>query len=747
MNWMITYAWEDTDAVKATGESEVKFGDHFVENADTFAEAEKRTLAYMRSSLARQKNKWDDGRIRHDAIWDVSDYAKTVGKFYKHSKIDDTIRKCIPNHVAGTDVHQIAYDDLVVYVNNFLHKQNQPLAAFGPSTLQYRAGLDIVDQILNRGKRTIVADLCPRFGKTTWAAMVASVLKSQLTVVASYVLTSFTSFDKDLSSFEEFADVVRVDTMTDPLYQSRIEDALFTGKKVFAYLSMCNGGQRQSRIDFLFGLSANRLVFVDEADFGVHKPAQVQPLIDARQDNDIVVLMTGTNSERAVADWKVDYIMTATYPEMLVERKLSLKPRKNETRKLNGFKINRKRDLVAVPVEFYQFDLAGIVAYTKKTLGAAFDSDLLSSWSKFAMSPAQGKGFWMNVLGNVFLGLHGCPETSADIQFRPRGLRNAMMFMSGCMTKENLTLTVDFARQALGPGWVVVEMSGETMTGRKAERLVNQAIDEAEKKNQNVLVLSIAMGQRSFSVSRLTEVYLAYDGGEAGATAQKMSRVLTADGGQNKIGRVISLSFDPNRDDKMDSVVLETAQNLKKAYGGNIRDALTVTLEHIDMFAGGRTGRVRIMLDTYLEQLIAFNRLGRVAGRAADLTGVTEEFIRALAACGGQYARVKQTEATLKGRTGVKKNRTTTATPKGASWEKLMSKAREAVTTIVENADVLIDGTQSRDVDAAIATVDADQEYQDSIKKEFRMPWSLVRDCLTEGIINLDFIELSRRSN
>ena len=42
-------------------------------------------------------------------------------------------------------------------------------------------------------------------------------------------------------------------------------------KQVVAFLSMCTGGKRQSKIDYLFGKDLDRLVIVDEADFGVHR--------------------------------------------------------------------------------------------------------------------------------------------------------------------------------------------------------------------------------------------------------------------------------------------------------------------------------------------------------------------------------------------------------------------------------------------------------------------------------------------
>ena len=49
---------------------------------------------------------------------------------------------------------------------------------------------------LSEGKQVIMSDLCARFGKTIWAGVLARELESRLIVIASYVLTSFASFEK-----------------------------------------------------------------------------------------------------------------------------------------------------------------------------------------------------------------------------------------------------------------------------------------------------------------------------------------------------------------------------------------------------------------------------------------------------------------------------------------------------------------------------------------------------------------------
>ena len=316
MAYTICYVWEDLDAPEA----EQKFGDHFSE-APTLEQAFTETERYVRGSLGRQKHKFDEGRVVLHKLWDVTEYAKHKGRFGKHQKIDDVIRPAIPNHIQA-DVHRIDADTLIACVNEELAKHNQPLPVAGLSQNQYDSAVNVLDAI-DAGKRTIVAELCARFGKTIWSGAMVRQTNADLTIVASYVLTSFASFKKDLTSFEQFKKLVIVDTGK-PDYQEKIKDGLTQGHQVVAFLSMCSGTNRQQKIDYLFKQKCAKLVLVDEADFGVHKSNQSQPLIDARTSDDVVVLMTGTNGDKAAGIWPVDHYLSVTYPELLMEKRLTI---------------------------------------------------------------------------------------------------------------------------------------------------------------------------------------------------------------------------------------------------------------------------------------------------------------------------------------------------------------------------------------------------------------------------------------
>jgi hypothetical protein len=311
---MICYLWFEKDKP-----DEAKFGERWV-----FAgqDPEKEVWKRIKNSVGVRKDLIRDGTIQLECIWDVTDYAKKVGRYYVHGKVDDKIRPSIGYRKGSTgEVHELSATEIKTKVNKVLSKLGQALPVAGLSQNQHDAALNVLTAI-HQGKRTIVAELCARFGKTIWSGAMIRETNADLTIVASYVLTSFASFEKDLTSFEQFKDLVLIDTANED-YQEVVAAGLAQGKQVVALLSMCSGSNRQKKINFLFEQPCARLVLVDEADFGVHRANQSRPLIEARQDNDVVVLMTGTNGDKAAGTWAVDHYLSVTYPELLIEKRLN----------------------------------------------------------------------------------------------------------------------------------------------------------------------------------------------------------------------------------------------------------------------------------------------------------------------------------------------------------------------------------------------------------------------------------------
>lgn len=739
---MMTYAWFDTEQALC----ETKFGDHFVPGLTTLDEAVEHTMKYIRGQFPRRGSYFDSQKVLK-MVWDVSEIAKTKKKFYSHSHIDDVVRSCIPGMpgTQGREFHAVSFDIVVHAVNTYIARSMQALPIVGLTQWQYNDVGEVMLEI-DAGKRTILAELCARYGKTLWGGALAIETGAKITIVASYVLSSFSSFAKDLSRFEQFRKVEMVDAATSD-YQQKIQDALDEDRQVLVFMSMCGGGKRQERLDFLFGLPYSRLVIIDEADYGAHQKNQCDTFIAARQPNDVVILMTGTNGDRACGSWKIDYYLSKTYAELvMVKRGHTFGSPKWGCR---HFTVDASRHQLIPTVEFYQLGLSALIQTARKLNPELFvdGDDRLPSWSKFAKNPIRAQGFFTQLLQAVLLGQHSHDEL--NVLFQTNGKlskhRVAMMFFSGSMRNEALADTVTIAQLAL-PGWKIIEISGQTTTNAKAEQQTKKEIEEAREKNIPVLILSRGMAQRSYSIGEISELYLCYDGGDVGATTQKMSRALTAQDA-DKIGRIFSLSFDPNRDDKFDCALLAAAQNFKNANNIDIVDALRAVISTLDIFSCQTEGSVRIDLDNYLCQVLERNSLGRMVGRQANIDEMDEETLRLLADGEASYEQLKKTEATEKGKTTAAKTKKVPK-PKKIDDEKSMNdlkkRARETVIAIVEHMPYLMFGTNTNTIREALEACEADVEHREYVVDAFNVTPKTIQRLFDEGVLNYDLTSLQR---
>jgi hypothetical protein len=421
---------------------------------------------------------------------------------------------------------------------------------------------------------------------------------------------------------------------------------------------------------------------------------------------------------------------------------------------LKNFQVDQRRDLLVPSISLYQLDLSEPVM--QSAAAGEFDDEdmrLLPSWSKFAAHPQKSKGFFVRMLESVFLGKHGVDPANVDLQtqnwFGREKSKVAMMFVSGgTRVKDGNLATIGVIAQSALPAWRILVLGGGTneIDGRKvknanAEALVREQVQAAKKLNQSVLIISALMAQRSFSIPEITELYLAYDSGEAGATIQKMSRALTP-GAVDKVGKIISLSFDPNRDDKFDSMLLETTFNLaKRAESKSAAEAMMEVLATIDIFSGTAHGSVKVDKDSYLTQVLARKSVSRVIGSTADLSKLHKDVIQALARGTVDYIRADKVAAAPKGKTKLLPKKPSKEPPSDRKVEDIR-KARERITAIVDNIDLIRDGTGCNRLMDAIKQVDQVPEVQECIEQEFGVAWSVVKDLFDKGVIKYQWLEL-----
>jgi hypothetical protein len=420
---------------------------------------------------------------------------------------------------------------------------------------------------------------------------------------------------------------------------------------------------------------------------------------------------------------------------------------------LKHFTVDPKRSQLVVPVEFYQMNLIRAVEQARKLDPELFvdGDDYLPSWSKFAKDPIRAKGFWTRMLQAVFLGQNSLPEISVAEQVAvaddTEGFQVAMMFLPGSMKNEHLKTTVKITQQVLS-NWEILEISGvgehngKKISNKNAEKITKEVIEKCRITGKPLLILSRGMAQRSYSIGEITSLYLCYDEGDAGATTQKISRALTPSQ-VGKIGRIFSLSFDPNRDDKFDTMMIAAAQNYAKRKGVDVDEALRRVISTIDIFACGKDGSVRIEIDHYLQQILDRNSLSRMVGKQADINELSIDEIRLLALGNANYSKLAKIEAAAKGKAGVNKAKGKPAVLSKEDF-KMIDKARKVLATIVEHLPYLAIMTQSSSIRDSLVRCTEVSDYAEYVEQEFSVSPSTILEFFDRGVLNYDLASLQK---
>jgi hypothetical protein len=741
---MFCYLWDEA----GVGDK-CKFGERWVLPGQNPVEE---CLNRIRESLEVQKYKFDNGSINVPMIWDVTDYAKLIHRYYKGSRVDDKIREHIGFRVGRTgEFHTLSSQVMRTKVSQFLTNQNQKRPIVRLSTAQYHVLSDVITQI-NLGKRRFLLELCARFGKTIKASALPIEINTQLTVITSYVKTVFTSFQNDVQTYEQFKDIVEVEA-EDLNYQQKVTNAINEGKRVFVYLSLVKGSKREDRVKFLCGLDISRMVIVDEGDFGAHQPDQAELISNNIKDNDVLIVMTGTNADRASSIYDIDYMKSVSYFQLLVNKRESFIHKmagKNMISNPNGLKSFEKdkgRDLVYPSVQGYQMDLIHSVGLAiERGLVSEGEFTKLPSWQKFVQNPIKAKGWYVTLLEALFKGKHNLDDLNVDFQTNSIGGRRvAMMFLPDNSKKENITKVVNITSEVLSD-YIVIELSGNVTTQKNAEKLVKETMELNPTKS--ILIISAKMAQRSFSIPLITELYLCYDRGQNGATIQKMSRALTPNG-MDKVGKILSLSFDSNRDDKFDTLIVQTALNLLEsgASGSDINTEIRRVLNSIDIFSCTDGGAMKMNIDDFVESSLQRKTISRVMGMKTDINEIPTDIIDALVSGNTDYIKNVIREAARTGKTFEKistKSKNKDKASSDVSELKKLEKVRQVLTTIYENSDILMRTGKylgANNIRESFKVFEF-KGWQSMIGEEFGLDYDVIKYLFESGRINENWVNI-----
>ena len=185
---------------------------------------------------------------------------------------------------------------------------------FIPTTWQ-RDAIRFVANALSNGKRTIMLELSARFGKTGTSLCMFDYSTADVMVVANYIKTVNTSFGNTVVDY--FSDRMVYVNAASENAKDTIDSSIADGKKVIIACSLHNSTKLASRIDMIRQYE-NRMVFVDEADFGAHTNSQVTKVKQLSEDVPLI-LMSGTGADKAASTHTVEAMHTTTYFDMLMQ--------------------------------------------------------------------------------------------------------------------------------------------------------------------------------------------------------------------------------------------------------------------------------------------------------------------------------------------------------------------------------------------------------------------------------------------
>lgn len=457
---------------------------------------------------------------------------------------------------------------------------------------------------------------------------------------------------------------------------------------------------------------------------------------------------------------------------------------------LKYFSHNPELDLHMVIPRFFRLGIKRLVEDAIKYYNYMNDSataeelrkflDDLPSFTKFYKNPSKGKGWYIRLIQALFLGQHNRNELNTEYlmqradEYRkipPEIKRRVVQYFVGESIKnKNLDIVGEIIKEAL-PEWEIIILHGgkKGISQYTAEKIVKEKLDDLERENfsnKPVLILCAKMAQRSFTLSETTELYLAYDGGSQAGTDQKISRVLSPNylSEDNKIGNIFSLSFDPNRDSKIDDSILESALNVSKKDKSLSPDgAVREILKSVDIFSTNENGVSLENDDKFILNSLSKGSVHRAIGVIFNPEGMDPEDMLTLAMGDTEYENIVSQETSKKGKTngpkpppngtdgGDEDDKEGDGDDKSSEEKDILSRTRKAVMTLSKNFDEVFWATNTTTCQDAIDKMISEdsrriRKWREGFLKEHGIPLDLAKKIiLDEERLNPDWIELEHQ--
>ena len=587
--------------------------------------------------------------------------------------------------------------------------------------------MSIIDRAVANGQNivTIIANLCPRFGKTIWGLMLFNEIfkkyNNRVMLLPAYWLSVHSSFINELDRFDDFLDIAFIDpdqADAEFAYNQAIEN----DQRVIIPISLhgnledwCEKHQWIANID-----NSEKISFADEGDFGTHADNQVEKLNfllggDSHKGVMVKIFASGTNVQRlAKGSGRADGVIYTAYSQL------------------------EKTEKDLVKRKFYMLEVDSLKQDVEQ-----FDETVQPSFLKIWGKPNGNKSF----ISKLFLSLVGDEALRQEINLSNITGESIDCFMLlTSANKKEMKQIKEIAERAL-PDWHIKILNGDYTTNKQAEYETTKEINEARIAGKaGVIIISNQMGSRSYSISEIQACVLAYDRGSIDATNQKASRCLTPGttykGEVKEYGHILDLSFDPNRNENIERLLIDEIIMVQKSEGLDFPDAITFVLSSLDCFSVRYGTAVKVDEETLFGILGDNDHLLRVADVTVDVESALD-LIEELANVKTGNSNDKDKKAAI----DKAKNKITegsndqnddedddTSDEDKKAWEKIINDAVRSLNMSATSVFNLAgDGNSYRE---CIDIISTDQEETEEFEELFGVGPNVVQTILDRKLLN-----------
>jgi hypothetical protein len=250
----------------------------------------------------------------------------------------------------------------------------------------------------------------------------------------------------------------------------------------------------------------------------------------------------------------------------------------------------------------------------------SLDETVQPSWAKIWGKPNGNKAF----INKLFLSLVGEEALRQEINLSNLTGESIDCFMIlVSANKQEMKQIVEIAARAL-PNHHIKPLNGDYTSNKQAQDETTREINEARIAGKDgVIIIANQMGSRSYSISEIQATVIAFDRGGVDATVQKISRCLTPGktyAGETKdYGHILDLSFDPNRSENVERLLVDEIIQVGKSEDVDFPTATTFVLSSIDCFKVRYGTAVEVTEEDMFDLLGDNENLLRVADVTVDI--------------------------------------------------------------------------------------------------------------------------------